>query len=77
MDYENENEIVEELSKIDITILKILNITLKDNINSDDNEEEDDIYDKNLFDVKINYKAKRKYNDLDILKNLYEPINNE
>ena len=79
-DYENENDIVDGLGKIDITIKNnnSLNIVIKNNNNQDDNEEEEDyMYDTNLFDIKINYKAKRKYNDLNILKNLYEPINKE
>lgn len=78
-EFENENEIVNELSKIDTKLLnnKTINNENSDNNNNDDDSEvEDGIYVKNLFDVKISYKVKRKNNDLNILKFLYEQINN-
>lgn len=43
-------------------------------INEDEND--DEIEKHTLFDIKIDYKVKRKYKDLDVLGHLYEPLNN-
>jgi hypothetical protein len=71
-------DIVDEISENDNSIKNTIFFSTKDNGNYNiyGNEEDDDMLDIRLFDLKINYRVKRKYNYLDIMKSLYEPINN-
>ena len=83
-DYENYQDIYEELKEFyevddnikEITSFNIFKPIINEMVEIDEDENDDEIQERSLFDIKIDYKVKKKYNDLDVLRHLYEPLNN-